>query len=79
MVLVAVEIVPAGSKPSVTFGVRIYKGERHDFGAATLLPTREPSLDQGRAGGPVESSPKMVELFGSRSARFAEQLSSYLA
>ena len=34
MVLVAVEAVPAGSKTPAAVGVRISKGERHDFGAA---------------------------------------------
>ena len=58
VVLVAVEAVPAGSKPPVAVGVRISKGERHDFGAAAPLPTRASSLEQGRAGGRVESSPK---------------------
>ena len=65
MVLVAVEVVPTGSKPPAAVGVSISKGERHDFGAVTPLPTRVSFLEQGRAGGPVESSPKLVERFGS--------------
>ena len=62
MVLVAVEAVPAESKLPAAVGVRASKGERHDFGTATSLPTRAFSLKQGRAGGPVKSSPKLVEL-----------------
>ena len=62
MVLVAVEAVPAGSKPPTAVGVRISNGKRHDFRAAALLPTRASSLEQGRAGGLVKSSPELVEL-----------------
>ena len=69
MVLVAVEVVPAGNKPTAAVGVRISKDERHDFGTAAPLPTRASSLEQGRAGGLVKSSPKLVELFGSGSTR----------
>ena len=50
MVLVAVEAVPAGSKPPVAVSVNISTGERHDFGAALPLSTRASSLE-GRAGG----------------------------
>ena len=64
MVLVAVEFVPAESTPPAAAGVSISKGERYDFGAAALLPTRVSSLEQGRARGPVKSSPKLVELSG---------------
>ena len=64
MVLVAVEVVPPRSKPPGAVGVRISKGERYDFDAAAPLPTRASSLEQGRAGGPVKSSPKLVELVG---------------
>ena len=59
--------------------MRISKGERHDFGATALLPNRASSLEQGRAGGPVESLPKLVRHIGSGSTRFAEQLSPYFA
>ena len=55
MVIVVVEVVPAGSKPPVAVCVRISMGERHGFGAAASLSTRASSLEQGRAGGPVES------------------------
>ena len=72
MVLVAVEFVPAESTPPAAAGVSISKGERYDFGAAALLPTRVSSLEQGRARGPVKSSPKLVELFGSGSTRFCK-------
>ena len=46
-----------GSKLPAAVDERISKGERHDFGAAAPLPTRASSLEQGRAGGPVESVP----------------------
>ena len=66
MVLIAVEVSPVGSKPPVAVGERISKGERHDLGAAAPLPTRASSLlEGGRAGGPVESPPKLVEHMGS--------------
>ena len=71
MVLVTVEAVSAGSKPPAAVGVRISKGETHDFGAAAPLPTRASSREQGRVGGPVKSSPKLVERLGSGSTRFA--------
>ena len=75
MVLVVVEAVPAGSKPPAAVGIRIFKGERHDFGATAPLPTRALSLEQGRARGPVKSSPKLVKLVGPAWTLFAEQLS----
>ena len=53
-----------GSKPPAAVGVRIPKGERHDFGTAAPLPIKALSLEQGRAGGPVKSSPKLAELSG---------------
>ena len=55
-----VKALPVGSKPPAVVGDRISKGERHDLSAAAPLPTRASSLDQGRAGGPVESPPKLV-------------------
>ena len=58
MILIVVEASSAGSKPPATVGKRMFKGEIYDLGA---LPTTAPSLEQGRAGGPVESSPKLVE------------------
>ena len=79
MVLVAVEVSPAGSKPPAAVSKRISKGERHDLGAAAPLPTRALSLEQGRAGGPEESLPKLVEHIGSGSTRLAEQLSPCIA
>ena len=75
MILVAVEAVPAESKSLAAVGVRIFKGERHDFGAAAPLSARASSLEQGRAGGPVESSPKLVRHIASGSIWFAEQFS----
>ena len=79
MVLFAVEVEPAGSKSPADVGVRIFKGERQDFGAAAPLPTRASSLKQVRAGDLLKSSPKLVELFGWARTIFAEQLSPYLA
>ena len=72
MVFVAVEVSPAGNKPPAANGERIFKGERHDLGAAAPLSTRATSLEQGSAGGPVQSSPKLVEQIGSGSTRSAE-------
>ena len=63
MILIAVEAVPAGSKPPAAVGVRISTGERHGFGTSAPLSIRVPSL-QGRAGGSVESSPKLVKFVG---------------
>ena len=79
MVLVAVEAFPVGSKPPAAFGVRISKGERHDFGAVAPLLTRAPSLEQEISGSPVKSPPKLVELLGSGSTRFAEKLLPFFA
>ena len=64
MVLVAVEAVSAGSRPPAAVSVRISTGERHGFGASAPLLTMASSL-QGRAGGSVESSPKLVRHIGS--------------
>ena len=64
MILIAVEAVPAGSKPPVAISARIFTGERHGFGAAAPLSTRTSSLSQGRAGGPVKSSAKLVRHTG---------------
>ena len=40
MVLVAIEAVPAGSKPPAAVSVRIPTGERYGFVAAALLSTK---------------------------------------
>ena len=53
MVLVAVEVSPAGSKPPAAGGERISKDGRHDLEAATRLSTRAFSPEQGSAGGPA--------------------------
>ena len=74
MVVNAVEAVPAESKPPAAVRVRISAGERHRFGVAAPLSTRASSLVQGRAGGSVESSPKLVRHIGSVST-WAEELS----
>ena len=54
-----------GSKPPATVGERIPKDGRHNLGAAARLSTRVFSPEQGGAGGPVQSSPKLVEHIGS--------------
>ena len=54
MVSIAVETVPAGSKPPAAVSVRISTGERHGFGTTAPLSTRTSSLEQARAGGQVE-------------------------
>ena len=61
MVLIAVDAVPVGSKPPAAVRVRISAGERYFFGTTSQLSTRASYLVQGRAGGPVESSPKLVK------------------
>ena len=35
MALIAIEVVPAGSKPPASVGLRTFMGERHDFGASS--------------------------------------------
>ena len=80
MVFVAVEVLPVGSKSPAAVFVRTSKGGRHALGAAApLLSTRASSLEQGSAGGPVQSSPKLVEHIGSGSTWLAEQLSPCIA
>ena len=79
MVLVAIEVVPAWSKPPAAVGVGISKGETHDFGATAPLPTKASSFQQGRAGGLVESSPRLVRHMGLGSTQFIEQLSPCFA
>ena len=59
MDLVAVEAVTAGSKPPAAISACISTSERRGFSAAAPLSTMASSL-QGRAGGSVESSPKLV-------------------
>ena len=59
MVFVAVEFLSVGSKPRAADVVRISKGGRHDLGAAAPLSTRASFLEQGSAGGPVQSSLKL--------------------
>ena len=72
VLIIVVEAVPAASKAPGTVRVRISAGERHDSGT-TPLSTRASSLEQGRAGGPVEPSPKLARRIGSVSC--AEELS----
>ena len=75
MVFVAVEVSPVGSKLPAAIGELISKGERHDLGTAAPLFARASSIEQGSAGGPVQSSPKVVDYIGEGLTRFAEQLS----
>ena len=77
MGLIAVEAEPAESKPPAAVSVRIFRGERHGFGAAAPSSTKTSSL-QGRAGGLAFMS-KLVELVGPGSTRFAEHLSPRFA
>ena len=60
VVLFAIEVSPVGSKPPSGVDVCISKG-RHVLGAPAPLPTKASFLEQGRAGGPGESPPKLVE------------------
>ena len=70
---------PVGSKPPAAVSMRISTDERHGFGAAAPLPTMASSL-QGRAGGLVESSPKLARhIGGPASTLFVEQLSPCFA
>ena len=50
MVLIAVDAVPAGSKPLAAVGVRISTGERHGFSSSAPFSTRASPLNIGRAG-----------------------------
>ena len=79
MVIVAIEASPVGSKPPAAVGERISKNGRQNLGAAAPLSTRAFYPEQGGAGGPVQSSPKLVEHIGSGSTRSAEQLSPCIA
>ena len=63
-----------GSKPPAAVGERISKDGRHNLGGTAPLSTRAFSPEQGGAGGPVQSSPKLVEHIGSESTWSAEQL-----
>ena len=58
--LAAVEAGLVASKPPAAVSVCIFIDDIHDFGAAAYLSNRLSSLEQGNAGSPVESSPKLV-------------------
>ena len=47
MILIAVEVVPARSKPPAAVSVRISTSERRGFGAAAPLSTRVTSCNKG--------------------------------
>ena len=79
MVVIAIKASPVGRKPPVAVGKRISKDGRHDLGAAMPLSTRIFSPEQGSAGGPMQSSPKLVERIGSGSTRSVKQLSPCIA
>ena len=81
VVFIAVEVLPVGYKPPAAVGERIFKDERHDLDAAALLSTRASSLEQGSAGGLVQSSPKLllIERIGSGPTQFEEKLSPCIA
>ena len=64
MVLIAVEALPAGSTPPAAVRVRNSAGEKHGSS----------SLEQGRAGGQVKLSPKLVRQVGT-GLSWAEELS----
>ena len=76
MVLIAVETMPAGSKPLVAISVRIYTDGRCGLGTSAPLLTKASSLQslQGRTGGSVKSSLELVRHIGSGSA-WEEELS----
>ena len=61
MVLIAVEAVPAGSKPPAAVGVLIPTGNRHGFGASMPLSCRASPVDFSEAGGST-IVPKLVKL-----------------
>ena len=77
MVPIAVEAVPAGSKPLAACRVRTAMGGRHGFGTAAPLSTKALSLEQRRAGGSVEPPPKLVRHIGS-GLTWAEGLSALI-
>ena len=77
MVIVAVEVLQAGSKQLVVVSVRISTGERHNFGAAALMSTITSFL-WGKAGGSAFKS-KLVEIFGPVWTFLAEQLLPHFA
>ena len=71
--------MPAGSKPPAAVGVRIYTGGRDGFGAAAPLSTMASYLQQGRARGSLESSPKLVRHIRLGSTFFEEKPSPSFA
>ena len=66
-----------GSKLPATAGECIYKGERHDYGAAAPFSTTTSSLQ--RRAGDSTFSPKVVELVGPSWIHFVEILSPRIA
>ena len=76
IILIAVEAVPAGSKPPAAVGVRISTGEIHGFGASAPLSTRASPTDSSGAGGSAIML-KLAKLVGSPST-LAEELSPFM-
>ena len=77
MAIIAVEAVPAGSKPPAAVGVRISTGERGRFGAAAPLSTKTSSLRVRAIG--LDFMPKLVKLVGPAWTLFEEQISPCFA
>ena len=77
VVLVAVEIMPAGSKLPAAVSERISKSGRHDIGAAAPFSTKTSFL-QGRTGSSAFTL-KLMEYIRSGSTRFAKKLSPCIA
>ena len=79
MILVAVDAVPAGSKPPAAVGVRISTVERQDFIASTPLSTRASPMN---FSGAIKRSSaimaKLIKLVGS-SSTLSEELSPCFA
>ena len=76
IVLIVVEVVPAGSKPPVADdSIRTSTGERRGFGASAPLMTSASFLHIERAGGSA-ILPRLVELVGPSMAQ-EELISPY--
>ena len=77
MALVAVEAMPAGSKPLATVGVRISKRDRHYSGAAVPFSTETSSLQERARCSAFTLN--VVEVVGPYWTRFVDKLSSCIA
>ena len=54
----------SGKKATAVVSVCVSTGERHGFGIVAPSSTSASSLEQGKAGGPMEPSPKLVRRIG---------------